>query len=126
MLLCIYRKRKFLGLVRISRILWTPIDGFLLGSINLITVPLGCLVSGLVTQPFGRKRSMQVLNIPFFIVWLMFHYAESVEMLYASLALTGLAGGLLEAPVSWNRNINLFFYSIINLHGLGFYRFKLR
>jgi len=30
----------------------------------------------------------------------MFHYASNVGMLYASLVLTGLSGGLLEAPVS--------------------------
>ncbi|KAK6622135.1 hypothetical protein RUM44_001942 [Polyplax serrata] len=68
-------------------------------SINLISVPLGCLISGVVTQPFGRKRSMQALTIPFLITWIMFYFADSVGMLYASLALTGLAGGLLEAPI---------------------------
>lgn len=66
----------------------------------MISVPLGCLISGVVTQPFGRKRSMQALTIPFLITWIMFYFADSVGMLYASLALTGLAGGLLEAPVS--------------------------
>lgn len=43
---------------------------------------------------------MQALNVPFLITWIMFYYSESVPMLYASSALTGLAGGLLEAPVS--------------------------
>ncbi|XP_026683397.1 facilitated trehalose transporter Tret1-like [Diaphorina citri] len=33
------------------------------GSINLIMVPLGCLVSGAITQPVGRKRSMMFLNL---------------------------------------------------------------
>ncbi|XP_063242433.1 facilitated trehalose transporter Tret1-like [Bacillus rossius redtenbacheri] len=68
-------------------------------SINLICVPVGCMVSGVLTQPLGRKRSMMLVNIPFLIAWLMFHYASSVAMLYTSLVLTGLGGGLLEAPV---------------------------
>lgn len=52
---------------------------------------------------------MQALNIPFLITWIMFYYSNSVAMLYASLALTGLAGGLLEAPVRVTmRNVFLF------------------
>lgn len=42
---------------------------------------------------------MQLVNIPFFAAWLIFHYASSVEHLYLALCLTGLSGGLLEAPV---------------------------
>ncbi|XP_069690852.1 facilitated trehalose transporter Tret1-like isoform X1 [Periplaneta americana] len=69
------------------------------GSINLICVPLGCLVSGTITQPLGRKKSMMLVNIPFIVAWIMFHYSSNVGMLYASLVLTGTGGGLLEAPV---------------------------
>ncbi|XP_067006167.2 facilitated trehalose transporter Tret1 [Anabrus simplex] len=68
-------------------------------SINLICVPLGCLVSGAVTQPLGRKKAMIFINLPFVAAWLMFHYAESLALLYCALALTGFSGGLLEAPV---------------------------
>lgn len=71
----------------------------LLGSINLICVPIGCFVSGAVTQPFGRKRSMMMLNIPFFIVWVLYYNATSVTTLYIALIISGLAGGLHEAPV---------------------------
>jgi len=70
------------------------------GSINLICVPLGCFMSGTLTQPLGRKRSMIAVNIPLIVAWVIFHYASNVGMLYASLVLTGLSGGLLEAPVS--------------------------
>lgn len=70
-----------------------------ISSINLLTVPIGCLLSGLLTQPFGRKKSMMVLNIPLIIAWLIYNNATSVAGLYVALSLTGLAGGLLEAPV---------------------------
>nr|XP_037867475.1 facilitated trehalose transporter Tret1-like isoform X3 [Bombyx mori] len=70
-----------------------------ISSINLIVVPLGCAVSGIVTTPIGRRRSMQVVNLPFFIAWLLFHFSTSTGHLYAALFLTGLAGGLLEAPI---------------------------
>lgn len=68
-------------------------------SINLICVPLGCFISGVVTQPFGRKRSMMALNIPFLMVWILFYNANSVTMLYIALVICGLTGGLHEAPV---------------------------
>jgi len=71
-----------------------------LGSINLICVPLGCMISGTITQPFGRKPSMIALTLPFILAWLLFHYASTVTELYLALALCGLCGGLLEAPVS--------------------------
>jgi MFS family permease len=73
---------------------------YVAGSINLICVPLGSLLSGSLTQSIGRKRSMILVNVPFIVAWVVFHYANSVGMLYASLVLTGLGGGLLEAPVS--------------------------
>lgn len=87
----------------------SPMDGEVLhpekseiswiSSINYIMVPVGCALSGLVTTPLGRRRAMQVVNVPFFLAWLLFHFASSTPHLYAALFLTGLAGGLLEAPV---------------------------
>lgn len=63
-------------------------------------VPLGCLLSGSITQPLGRKRAMIMVNVPFIVAWVLFYYATNVSMLYASLVLTGLGGGIMEAPVS--------------------------
>lgn len=70
-----------------------------ISSINLIVVPVGCALSGLVTTPLGRKKAMQIVNIPFCIAWLLFHFSTTTAHLYAALFLTGIAGGLLEAPV---------------------------
>ncbi|XP_064549236.1 facilitated trehalose transporter Tret1 isoform X2 [Drosophila montana] len=68
-------------------------------SINLICVPLGCLFSGLLTQPLGKRRAMQFVNLPILAAWLLFHFATRTEHLYAALCLAGLGGGLMEAPV---------------------------
>ncbi|XP_063546884.1 facilitated trehalose transporter Tret1-like [Cydia strobilella] len=70
-----------------------------ISSINLIVVPVGCALSGVVTAPMGRRRAMQFVNLPFFVAWLMFHFSTTPGHLYGALFLTGLAGGLLEAPV---------------------------
>ncbi|XP_030373716.1 facilitated trehalose transporter Tret1 isoform X2 [Scaptodrosophila lebanonensis] len=68
-------------------------------SINLICVPLGCLFSGMLTQPLGKRRAMQFVNLPILAAWLLFHFSTSTEHLYAALCLAGLGGGLMEAPV---------------------------
>lgn len=70
-----------------------------ISSMNLIVVPIGCALSGVVTAPLGRRKSMQIVNIPIVTAWLLFHFATSTGHLYGALFLTGLSGGLLEAPV---------------------------
>jgi MFS family permease len=42
---------------------------------------------------------MMISTIPFIISWIVFYNATSVNMLFIAQALTGLTGGLLEAPV---------------------------
>ncbi|OXU23108.1 hypothetical protein TSAR_008500 [Trichomalopsis sarcophagae] len=70
-----------------------------IGSINLFLVPLGGFVSGPVSQRLGRRRTMMLSTVPFVVAWLIFHYAKNADMLFIAQALTGLTGGLLEAPV---------------------------
>lgn len=70
-----------------------------ISSLNLFLVPIGCFVSGPLSQYLGRKRMMMLTNIPFVMAWLVFHYSSNPAMLFAALAITGLTGGLLEAPV---------------------------
>lgn len=68
-------------------------------SINLLCVPLGCIFSGMFTQPLGKRRAMQIVNIPILAAWLLFHFSSNIYHLYAGLCLAGLMGGLMEAPV---------------------------
>ncbi|KAF5288909.1 hypothetical protein FQA39_LY03788 [Lamprigera yunnana] len=70
-----------------------------IGSINLMCVPLGCILSGVITQPVGRRRSMQIITIPLALSWVIFKFANQVWHIYLALSITGLCGGLVEAPV---------------------------
>lgn len=72
---------------------------FISGSINLFAVPFGCLVSGPISTFLGRKRTMQISMIPFISAWLILYYSKTSQMLFVALSLTGLTGGLVEAPV---------------------------
>ncbi|KAG5878639.1 hypothetical protein JTB14_008679 [Gonioctena quinquepunctata] len=70
-----------------------------IGSINLICVPLGCIMSGFITHSIGRKRTMQIVNIPFLMAWLLFYFSTEDWQIFLASCMTGLSGGLLEAPV---------------------------
>lgn len=70
-----------------------------IGSLNLFLVPIGCFASGPVSQFIGRKRSMMLTTLPFVAAWVIYYYATTAGMLFVALAMTGLTGGLLEAPV---------------------------
>lgn len=70
-----------------------------ISSINLICVPLGCIFSGSFATLIGRRRAMQLVNVPIFISWLIFYYSQHVYHLYIALCVSGFTGGMLEAPV---------------------------
>nr|XP_034185545.1 facilitated trehalose transporter Tret1 [Osmia lignaria] len=70
-----------------------------ISSLNLFLVPIGCFVSGPISQYLGRKKTMMLTTIPFIAAWIIYYYATSAGMLFIALAMTGLTGGLLEAPV---------------------------
>ncbi|KAF7269617.1 hypothetical protein GWI33_017343 [Rhynchophorus ferrugineus] len=69
-----------------------------IGSANYLSVPLGCLLSGAITQPIGRRRAMQLVTTPFLASWLLYHFSTEAWQVFLALCLTGFAGGLLEAP----------------------------
>ncbi|BES99878.1 Sugar (and other) transporter [Nesidiocoris tenuis] len=68
-------------------------------SISLICQPIGSLFSGLAMEPLGRKRSMLLLNIPFFTGWTLVHFADDIDMLYIAAAIMGFSVGCTEAPI---------------------------
>lgn len=48
---------------------------------------------------------MMALNVPFFIVWILYYNAANVMTLYVALVISGLAGGLHEAPVIYTPHV---------------------
>jgi hypothetical protein len=64
-------------------------------SIAFIFQPIGSVMSGIILEPLGRKRSMILVNIPHIVAWLMFHYASSLRDMYISAVLLGLGVGIL-------------------------------
>ena len=59
---------------------------------------MGGVVSGSISAPYGRRPAMIFVNVIFVLSALLFHFAQTVPMLYVAQSLGGIAGGLLEAP----------------------------
>lgn len=69
------------------------------GSISFIGQPLGSMLSGLLSEPLGRKKSMFIVNVPHILAWLMLYYGSSKEMIFIAFGFLGLGAGLMEAPI---------------------------
>jgi MFS family permease len=65
-----------------------------ISSINLICAPMGCIFSGSFAALIGRRRAMQLVNVPIFISWIVFYYSQHVYHLYIALSLSGFTGEL--------------------------------
>lgn len=69
------------------------------GSIAFLAQPIGSMLSGILTERLGRRRSMMLVNIPHFIAFVMLAFASSLADLYLAALLLGLGVGFMEAPV---------------------------
>lgn len=70
-----------------------------LASISFIGQPLGSILSGLLTEPLGRRRAMMLVNIPHIVAWTMLSTAKSLEVTFMAFGLLGISVGLMEAPI---------------------------
>uniref|UniRef100_A0A182R125 Major facilitator superfamily (MFS) profile domain-containing protein n=1 Tax=Anopheles farauti TaxID=69004 RepID=A0A182R125_9DIPT len=78
---------------------FSPQEASWFGSIAYICQPVGSVLSGIILEPLGRKRSMILVNIPHIIGWFMLHFAGSLEEMYTAAILLGLGVGFMEAPI---------------------------
>lgn len=69
------------------------------GSIAFICQPLGGVLSGWLTEPFGRKKAMFLVNIPFVAAWIMMYLAANVTQVIVADVLMGIGVGFMEAAV---------------------------
>lgn len=67
--------------------------------ISFVGQPLGSAISGMITEPFGRKKALFLVNIPHVIAWLMLYRADNLTMIFIGFAILGLDLGLMEAPI---------------------------
>lgn len=61
-----------------------------------IFIPLNFLS---LSDSLGRRRSMMLVNVPYFCAWFMLCQANSIHEIFIGFVMLGLAVGLMEAPV---------------------------
>nr|CAD7412758.1 unnamed protein product [Timema cristinae] len=69
------------------------------GSISLLCQPVGSVISGVLLERLGRKRSLLLVNIPPVVAWLLFYFARSKDTMFAAGAIMGFGMGFMEAPI---------------------------
>lgn len=63
------------------------------GSLLCVTHPIGCFLSGIVQEKFGKKRCMIIANVPGVVAWLLLYSAHHSVQLCASALLMGFGTG---------------------------------
>ena len=58
------------------------------------------MMSGMLVQVLGRKRSLILVNVPFLVGWLLVCTANTFEQLAAAQVVLGVTIGLCEAPLN--------------------------
>ncbi|XP_069690856.1 facilitated trehalose transporter Tret1-like [Periplaneta americana] len=70
------------------------------GSLPFFCQPLGSLASGPIIQLLGRRRSLTLINIPYFLGCILVGTAPSVTMLFVANVVLGTTVGFTEAPMN--------------------------
>lgn len=69
------------------------------GSLLFICMPIGSFLSGWLTEPVGRRRSMMLCNVPVILAWILMYHAESTAVMYAAMIVYGISTGFMEPPI---------------------------
>lgn len=57
------------------------------------------MLSGVLTEPMGRRRAMMLVNIPHIVAFILLTFSGSLTEVYFAALLLGLGVGFMEAPV---------------------------
>jgi SP family facilitated glucose transporter-like MFS transporter 8 len=73
---------------------------FLAGSLPFFCQPVGSLASGFIVQWLGRRKSLMLINIPYFLGCVIISTAPSITVLFLANILLGTTVGFTEAPIN--------------------------
>ncbi|KAG5875775.1 hypothetical protein JTB14_014305 [Gonioctena quinquepunctata] len=68
-----------------------------IASLGTITNPIGSILSGILAEYLGRRRSIQISSLPFVLGWICLGLAQNINWLYAGRLITGVAAGMSTA-----------------------------
>lgn len=62
--------------------------------------PVGSVLSSFLLTYFGRKNCLILINIPFFVIWVLIHLSESIPILMLSSVVLALSKYFIPS-ISW-------------------------
>lgn len=77
-----------------------------IASLGAVSNPIGSILSGILGDIVGRRRSMQISSIPFIIGWIVIGMAVDITWLYAGRFITGIAAGMSSASYTYVTEIS--------------------
>lgn len=60
--------------------------------------PLGSMLSGVISEKFGRRKAIMMINVPMAICWIVLGFSYSFSLILATNLVIGFCFGLKEAP----------------------------
>lgn len=95
--------------------------------------PIGSLLSGIITDAIGRRKTMLLVNFPNVVAWLLLAQTETLPVIYFAFGLFGIGAGLMEAPIMtylseiwWVFQPNLILDGNLSRKSLSFYSVNLQ
>ncbi|XP_014217403.1 facilitated trehalose transporter Tret1-like [Copidosoma floridanum] len=67
-----------------------------IGSMNYFSTPLGAMAGGALAQRLGRRNTLLLLTIPYFISWMLISYSSTVNEILIAFIVIGTAGGIVD------------------------------
>ncbi|GLV38374.1 pippin [Carabus blaptoides fortunei] len=77
-----------------------------IASLGAVSNPIGSILSGVLGEVLGRRRSMQISSLPFIIGWITIALAINIQWLYAGRFITGIAAGMSTACYTYVTEIS--------------------
>lgn len=73
---------------------------YFIASIVTISMAIGCILAGVTMEKYGRRPLFLIMNVLFFIGWMIFCLSSEIFGLLLGRLVTGFCVGLLSPPVS--------------------------
>ncbi|XP_063218942.1 facilitated trehalose transporter Tret1-2 homolog [Bacillus rossius redtenbacheri] len=85
----------------------TEDDASWMAALGVISNPLGALLAGILMEIFGRKATIKLTSLPYFVGWVLIACASGIPMMYAGRFITGLAVGMATASYVYVAEVSL-------------------
>ncbi|KAJ8885728.1 hypothetical protein PR048_011926 [Dryococelus australis] len=85
----------------------TEDDASWMAALGVISNPLGALLAGILMEIFGRKATIKITSLPYFIGWIFIACATDIPMIYAGRFISGLAVGMATASYVYVAEISM-------------------